>query len=221
MTVANVATLGLIGAGNIGRQVARLAVNAGYGVVLSNSRGPESLADVVAALGPRARAATPEEAAASGDLVVVAVPLRAIGDVPVEPLRGKTVIDTTNYYPQRDGHVPALDRQETTSSELLQERLPGADVVKAFNHIYAAQLTTDGRPLGTPSRRALAIAGNDPSAKAQVRRVLDEFGFDTVDLGPLAESWRIQPGTPGYGPRLDAPGLSEALAAATRPAPAG
>lgn len=220
MTVKNVGTIGLIGAGNIGRQVAQLAVSAGYDVVLSNSRGPQSLTEVVAALGSQARPATPEEAASAGDLVVVTVPLKAIGDVPAGPLASKTVIDTTNYYPQRDGHLAVLDRQETTSSQLLQERLPGAHVVKAFNHIYAAQLTTDGRPAGEPGRRALAVAGDDPAAKAQVSELLDELGFDTVDVGRLTQSWRIQPDTPGYGPRLDAAGLSDALASATRPAPA-
>jgi len=123
------------------------------------------LADLVTELGPRARADTSEEAAAAGDLVVVAVPLKAIGDVPAGPLVGKTVIDTNNYYPRRDGNIAALDEDSVTSSELLQARLPGAHVVKAFNHIYARQITTDGRPPGTPNRRALAIAGDDPVAK--------------------------------------------------------
>jgi predicted dinucleotide-binding enzyme len=143
VTIDGVKTIGLIGAGNIGSQVARAAIASGYDVVISNSRGPETLADLVSELGPRARAVTPEEAAAAGDLVVVAIPLRAIGDVPAAPLVGKVVIDTNNYYPRRDGNIAGLDDDSITSSELLQSRLPGAHVVKAFNHIYARQITTD------------------------------------------------------------------------------
>ena len=210
------ATIGLIGAGHIGSQIARLAVAHGYRVVLSNSRGPESLADLVRELGPNARAATPVEAAKVGDLVVVTIPLKSIGSVPVEPLAGKVVIDTNNYYPQRDGPIRALDDESKTTDELLQAHLPRSKVVKAFNHIYAAQLTTDGRPPGTPNRRALAIAGDDPAAKATVTKLLDGFGFDTVDAGPLREGWRIQRDTPGYGPRRNAEELRRDLAAAKR-----
>jgi predicted dinucleotide-binding enzyme len=210
-------TIGLIGAGHIGSQVARLAVKHGHDVVVSNSRGPETLKELVAELGPRARAATSAEAAAAGDIVVVTIPLKNIRQVPVAPLAGKIVIDTNNYYPDRDGHIPELDNESTTTSELLQAHLPTSKVVKAFNHIYASQITTDGRPRGSKDRRALAIAGDDPSAKETVARLLDEFGFDTVDMGPLQESWRIQRDTPGYGPRRNAEALRQDLAAAKRP----
>jgi len=210
------ATIGLIGAGHIGSQVARLAVKSGYRVAISNSRGPDTLAALVEELGPNARAVTPLEAAQAGDIVVVTVPLKNYREVPVEPLRGKVVIDTNNYYPQRDGHIRELDDESTTTSELLQAHLPTSKVVKAFNHIYAAELTTDGRPPGTPRRRALVIAGDDPGAKATVTRLLDEFGFDTVDAGPLKEGWRIQRDTPGYGPRRTADELRRDLAAARR-----
>ena len=210
------ATIGLIGAGHIGSQVARLAIKNGYEVVLSNSRGPDTLADLVKELGPKARAATPKEAAQAGDMVVVTVPLKNFRQVPVEPLAGKVVIDTNNYYPQRDGHIPELDNESTTTSELLQSHLPASKVVKGFNHIYAAQLTTDGRPKGTPNRRALVIAGDDAAAKATVTHLLDQFGFDTVDAGPLKEGWRIQRDTPGYGPRRTADELRKDLAAARR-----
>ncbi|HEY7059185.1 MAG TPA: NADPH-dependent F420 reductase [Vicinamibacterales bacterium] len=210
------ATIGLIGSGQIGSQVARLAVANGYKVVLSNSRGPESLAGLVAELGPQARAATAIDAAKAGDIVVVSVPLRAYKSVPAEPLAGKIVIDTNNYYPQRDGHVAELDNESTTTAELLQAHLPKSKVVKGFNHIYASQLTTDGSPAGTPNRRALVIAGDDPGAKATVTRLLDQFGFDTVDAGPLKEGWRIQRDTPGYGPRRNAEELRRDLAAAKR-----
>jgi predicted dinucleotide-binding enzyme len=210
-------TIGFIGAGHIGSQVARAAIKAGYDVVLANSRGPETLEELVRELGPKARAGTAQDAATLGDLVVVTIPLRAIASVPVAPLDGKVVLDTNNYYPQRDGHIAALDAEKTTSSELLQAHLPKAKVVKAFNHIYAREITTDGKPAGQPDRRALAIAGNDDAAKATVTKLLDQFGFDTVDMGPLSESWRIQPGTPAYGPRRNAGELRADLAAAKRP----
>ena len=209
-------TIGLIGAGHIGSQLARLGVAHGFNVVISNSRGPETLSDLVAELGPSARAATPVDAAKAGDIVVVTVPLKIYRQVPAAPLAGKIVIDTNNYYPQRDGQIPELDNESTTSSELLQAHLPTSKVVKAFNHLYAAQLTTDGRPAGTPNRRALAIAGDDSAAKATVTKLLDQFGFDTVDAGPLKEGWRYQPHTPGYGPRRTAVELRQDLAAARR-----
>ena len=209
-------TIGLIGAGHIGSQVARLAASHGYDVVISNSRGPDTLSELVKELGPRARAGTVDDAATAGDIVVVTIPLKNYRQVPVAPLAGKVVIDTNNYYPQRDGHIPELDDESTTTAELLQQHLPASKVVKAFNHIYAAQLTTDGRPAGTPNRRALVIAGDDAGAKRVVTRLLDEFGFDTVDAGPLKEGWRIQRDTPGYGPRRTAEELRNDLAAARR-----
>jgi hypothetical protein len=209
-------TIGLIGAGKIGSQVARLAVSHGYSVVVSNSRGPDTLAGLVKELGPKARAGTPNEAASAGEIVVVTIPLKNYRSVPVAPLAGKIVIDTNNYYPQRDGHIPELDDESMTSAELLQAHLPQAKVVKAFNHIYASQLTTDGQPHGAPNRRALVIAGDDATAKATVTQLFDVFGFDTVDAGPLREGWRIQPDTPGYGPRRNAEQLRQDLAAAKR-----
>jgi 8-hydroxy-5-deazaflavin:NADPH oxidoreductase len=209
-------TIGFIGAGHIGSQLARLSVANGYDVVVSNSRGPETLLALVQELGPRARAGTVLEAACAGDIVVVSVPLKNYRAVPVEPLAGKIVIDTNNYYPQRDGHIRELDDETTTTSELLQAHLPTSKVVKAFNHIYAAELTTHGQPAGTRNRRALVIAGNDPAAKATVSGLIDQFGFDTVDAGSLGEGWRIQRDTPGYGPRRTAEELHRDLAAARR-----
>jgi len=209
-------TIGLIGAGHIGSQIARLAIAHNYDVVISNSRGPETLLDLVKELGPRARAATPVDAAKAGDIVVVTVPLKNYRSVPVEALAGKIVVDTNNYYPQRDGQIPELDNESTTTAELLQAHLPKSKVVKAFNHIYAGELTKHGQPAGIPNRRALVIAGNDASAKATVTRMLDAFGFDTVDAGPLEEGWRIQRDTPGYGPRRNAEELRRDLAAAKR-----
>ena len=210
------ATIGLIGAGHIGSQIARLAVSNGYDVVISNSRGPQTLSVLVRELGPRARAGTALEAAKAGEIVVVTIPLKNYRQVPVEPLAGKVVIDTNNYYPERDGHIPELDDESTTTSELLQAHLPKSKVVKAFNHIYAAELTTHGQPAGSQNRRALVIAGDDAAAKQTVTRLLDQFGFDTVDAGPLKEGWRIQRDTPGYGPRRTAEELRQDLAAAKR-----
>jgi 8-hydroxy-5-deazaflavin:NADPH oxidoreductase len=208
--------LGFIGAGHIGSQLARLAIANGYDVVLSNSRGPETLRELTAELGPRARAMTAYEAAKAGDIVVVSIPLRSYRDVPVQPLVGKVVIDTNNYYPQRDGHIRDLDDEVTTTSELLQTHLPTSKVVKAFNHISAADLTAHARPAGAKDRRALAIAGDDAEAKAAVARLIEQFGFDTVDAGRLAEGWRIQPDTPGYGPHRSAEELRRDLAKAQR-----
>ena len=209
-------TIGIIGAGNIGSQVARLAVGSGFDVVISNSRGPETLAELIAELGPAATAGTSTQAGEAGDIVVVTVPLKAYMDIPVEPLAGKVVIDTNNYYPQRDGQIEELDDEVTTSAELLQAHLPDSTVVKGFNHIQAADLTADALPAGAPGRRALAIAGDDDAAKAAATELFDRFGFDAVDAGPLAEGWRYQRDTPAYGPRQDTAQLSGALASAKR-----
>jgi predicted dinucleotide-binding enzyme len=191
-------TIGLIGSGNIGSTVARLAVEAGYDVVLSNSRGPETLAALVAELGPHASAATAPEAAAAGDIVVVTVPLKAYREVPVDPLRGKVVIDTNNYYPQRDGHIAELDDESTTVSELLQAHLPESRVVKSFNNIYFKHLGSLQRPSGSPERSVLAIAGDDAEAKKVVSELFDDLGYDAYDVGPLSEGWRYQRDTAAY-----------------------
>jgi predicted dinucleotide-binding enzyme len=191
-------TVGLIGSGRIGGTVARLSVAAGHQVVLSNSRGPETLRDLVTELGPQARAGTVAEAAASGDIVVVSVPLKAYTSVPAGPLAGKTVIDTGNYYPERDGQIAELDSGSVTSSELLQQHLPGAAVVKAFNNIFFKHLQSLARPSGAADRSFLPIAGDDPAAKSAVTAFLDSIGYGAVDAGPLAESWRQQPGQPVY-----------------------
>lgn len=207
---SGVQTIGLIGSGNIGSTVARLAVAAGYNVVLSNSRGPETLASLVSELGAQARAATPAEAAAAGDIVVVTVPLRAYRSVPVEPLAGKIVIDTNNYYPDRDGRIAEIDNGTATVSGLLQQHLGTAKVVKAFNNIYYKHLESLPRPTGAAERSALPIAGDDAAAKAVVTAFLDAIGYDAVDAGGLKESWRFERDMPAYGviyfSKLPAPG---------------
>jgi len=191
-------------------------VELGYDVVISNSRGPETLQDLVAELGPKARAATSAEAAAAGDFAVVTVPLKNYKDVPVEPLAGKIVIDTNNYYWERDGRIPALDNGETTTSGMLQEHLPQSKVAKGFNHIMAKDITTDGTPAGTENRRALATASDYPEAAELVTRLYDEFGFDTVNVGPLSESWRVERDRPAYVARQNAKELTDNLAKAPR-----
>jgi 8-hydroxy-5-deazaflavin:NADPH oxidoreductase len=191
-------TIGFIGAGHIGGKVAEAAADAGFDVVVSGARGPAALAPLVAQLGPRARAATVEEAAAVGEIVVVAVPVAAFSDIPVEPLVGKVVINTTNYNPSREGHIAEIDDGSSTVSGLLQRRLPSSHVVKAFNMISAAQVPTDGTPKGTPNRRALALAGDDAGARKTVAEIYDSFGFDAVDAGPLSESWRFGRGQPAF-----------------------
>jgi predicted dinucleotide-binding enzyme len=166
---------------------------------MSNSRGPDTLRGLVADLGPSAEAATAADAAAAGDVVVVTIPLGHYQQVPVAPLQGKVVIDTMNYYPQRDGRIAALEDESTTTSELLQAHLPQSSVVKAFNNIFFQHLAALARPHGAPDRSALAIAGDDGLAKATVSTLLDAIGYDSVDLGPLAQGWRIQRDTAAYG----------------------
>jgi predicted dinucleotide-binding enzyme len=179
---------------------------------MSNSRGPETLADLVAELGPKARAATAVEAAQAGDIVVVTIPLHRYREVPVEPLAGKVVIDTDNYYPQRDGQIAELDDGSATTAGLLAEHLPTSKIVKAFNNIYFVDLGTDGTPAGSPDRRALPIAGDDVDAKAVVATLIDSFGFDVVDAGPLSEGRRFERDKPAYVKRFDANALRAALA---------
>jgi predicted dinucleotide-binding enzyme len=191
-------TIGFIGSGEIGSTLARLAIEAGHDVVLSNSRGPETLSDLANQLGNRARAATPAAAAAAADIAVVTVPLKAYRQVPVEPLHGKVVIDTNNYYPDRDGHIAVLDAESTTTSELLQAHLPQSRVVKAFNNIIASHIVPLHRPSGDPERSVLAIAGDDNAAKQTATEFIDSIGYDTYDVGPLSEGWRYQRDTAAY-----------------------
>ncbi len=204
--------IGLIGVGHVGGTIAKLAVEHGHEVVLSNSRGAGTLVAMARDLGGRAVAGTSVEAARAGEIVVVAIPLRAYVNVPVAELAAKTVIDANNYYPQRDGHIPELDDGTKTSSELLATHLREANVVKAFNSIGAADLASQGQRAGTPGRRALPIAGDNADAKRTVEGLIDEFGFDVVDAGPLVEGRRFQPGMPASLTRLDIDGLRAALA---------
>jgi len=209
-------TIGFIGSGHIGGNLARAAVAHGYDVVVSNSRGPETLAELVQELGPQARAATPSEAAEVGDFAVVSVPFHAIRAVPAEPLRGKLVLDPNNYYPQRDGEIAELEDESTTTSEMLQAHLPGAHVVKAFNHIASAHILEHAAPAGAPRRRAIGIAADDSEAKERAISFINEIGFDVVDVGPLAEGWRVQRDTPVCERPLTAEQMRPKIAEARR-----
>ncbi len=224
--VPGMTTIGIIGSGNIGGTVAALAVAAGHEVILSNSRGPETLRDLADGLGPRARAGTTEEAA-SGELVLVSVPLTAYGAIAALPLAGKVVMDTGNYYPGRDGVLPDLEAKTVTDTGYLARQLPGASVVKVFNNIFYKHLEHLARPAGAADRSALPIAGDDDAAKAAVVAFVDSIGYDAVDAGPLSESWRLQSGSPAYGAPYgpfadeqgtpaDASAIRSALAEATR-----
>lgn len=191
-------TLGIIGAGEVGSQIARKAIANGYRVVIANSRGPETLAPLIEELGPAARAATAVEAASAGDWVVIAVPLKLDNDMPVAALAGKIVLDTNNYMPWRDGRFPVLDSGRMTVHELRQKQLPASKIAKAFSHIQAPRLFTSARPPGTPDRHALSVSSDFPQAVALVTRLYDQFGYDTVDNSPLSESWRSGPGQPAW-----------------------
>lgn len=196
--------IGIVGAGNIGANAARLFVNAGHEVALSNSRGPETLKDVVAELGGRARALTVEEAAQFGDVVLVSIPFGKYRALPAEAFRGRVVIDSNNYYPNRDGRIAELDRGETTSSEMLAAYLLGARVVKGFNTIWFEHLKTQGdRGLPLAERRVILIAGDDAEAKKTVAGLIEEIGFAAVDTGALGEGGRRQqPDSPVYNKTL-------------------
>ena len=209
-------TIGILGSGHVGSNLAKAAITHGYDVVLSNTQGPDSLAGLIKELGPRASAATPAKAAAAGDFAIVAIPLATIGQVPVEPLAGKVVIATINYFPQRYGHVPEIDDGTTTAPGLLQAHLPASRVVRAFSMINAEEMSGDGHPLGDPRRRALALAGDDPAAKQLVAGLYKEFGFDAVDIGGLDESWRVDAGQPAFVTRQNAAELTANIAKAKR-----
>jgi 8-hydroxy-5-deazaflavin:NADPH oxidoreductase len=209
--------IGILGAGKIGGTLATLLTRAGHDVALANSRGPETLADQVAALGPRAHAATAADAAAFGELVVLAVPLFRHAELDPEPFAGRIVVDADNYYPERDGHIAALDEKKATSSGLLAEQLPGARVVKAFNTINWRHLGELGRPdAPAADRRAVPVAGDDAAAKAVLVGLIDEIGFTAVDAGTLADSWRQEPGTPVYGAEVTPTEATTLLASAHR-----
>lgn len=206
--------IGIIGAGMVARAVAVRAVACGHQVMLSNSRGPKTLFTLRASIG--CEVGSPEDAAHFGEIIVIVIPLEAYASVPVGNTSGKIVIDTNNYYPDRDGRIAELDAKTTTTSELLARHLPASRVVKAFNAIPATELEQGGNTAPSGERRALPIAGDDGEAKRVVGDLQDAFGFDTLDAGPLSEGWRFEEGTPAYCVPLDLRSLEKVLAGTVR-----
>jgi predicted dinucleotide-binding enzyme len=198
--------IGIIGAGNIGATAAKLFVEAGYEIAIANSRGAETLQDLVADLGKRAQAASAEDAAKFGEIVFVSIPFGKYKQLPVEALSGKIVIDSNNYYPERDGNYIELDEDKTTSSELLAKHIEDARVVKGFNTIWFEHLKTQGdKNLPTMERRAIFIAGDDAEAKKAVATLIEDIGFAAVDTGGLQDGGEAQqPGTAIYNQNLTA-----------------
>jgi predicted dinucleotide-binding enzyme len=208
--------IGIIGSGNIGSTLTRRLSALGHDVSVANSRGPESLRDLAAETG-----ATPVnvgEAAKGAELVIVTIPEGKIPQLPAglfdEAADGAVIVDTGNYYPQRDGRIAGIEDESLTESEWVAQQL-GRPVIKAFNNIKARHLLENGTAAGTPGRIALPVAGDDQQAKEKVLRLVDELGFDAVDAGPLAESWRQQPDSPIYVADPDADSARKLLAAAT------
>jgi 8-hydroxy-5-deazaflavin:NADPH oxidoreductase len=195
--------IAIIGSGKIGATLARRFTETGHEVTLANSRGADSLAELVTELGPRAHAAEDiASAAVAGEVVVLAVPFFLYDRLPAAAFAGKIVVDASNYYADRDGAIPALQDDSTTSSELIAAHLPGAHVVKAFNTMIWTQLGADGRPAGHRDRLLHFVAGDDTDAKATVRVLADDIGFDTIDHGGLAAGRAQQPGSAVYGVSL-------------------
>jgi Predicted dinucleotide-binding enzymes len=206
--------IGIIGAGNIGTAVAHLAVRAQHEVMLASARGPEALAPLVSEIG--CAAGTLDEAGAFGSLILLAIPLKNYPQLPDRVFAGKIVMDTGNYYPNRDGIIAPLETCQTTTSQWGARFLGGAIIVKAFNSILAGHIQRDAKPRGAPDRRALPIAGDDPTANARVAEFIDSIGFDVVDAGPLSESWRFERARPVYCRVLNRMALTDGLAKTTR-----
>jgi len=207
--------IGVIGAGNIGANAARLFVKADHQVAISNSRGPQTLETLVEELGDNATAATVEQARDFGDIVFISIPLGKYTDLPTNGWEDKIVIDSNNYYPERDSNMPDLDSGATTSSELLLQHLPGARIVKGFNTIWFEHLRSQGNvELPLEDRRAIFIAGDDSDAKAVVAKLIEDIGFAAVDTGFLAAGGRTQqPGAVIYNKELTAAEAAKALGA--------
>ncbi|GAB2916981.1 MULTISPECIES: NADPH-dependent F420 reductase [unclassified Streptomyces] len=207
--------IGIIGAGNIGGNLTRRLTALGHEVAVANSRGPQTLTALAEETG--AKPVTAPEAAQGARVVVVAVPLKAVPHLPAGFLDGAAenaaVIDTGNYYPQRDGRIAAIE-DGLTESRWTEEQI-GHPVIKAFNGTYAQDILDRARPQGAADRLVLPVAGDDPAAKQVVRDLIDALGFDTVDGGGLDDSWRQQPGTPVYGNRGDADAVTKALSEAS------
>lgn len=208
--------IGIIGAGMIGGTLAKRLVALGHQVAIANSRGPDTLRGVARETG--ATPVTIRDAARFGEIVVVTIPERAVPALPKDLFAGVpedvVVIDTGNYYPARDGSIAPIEAGQTESGWVAQHL--GRPVVKAFNSIFFKSLAEKGVPRGTKGRVALPVSGDPPAARAKVIKVIDELGFDAIEVGGLDESWRHQPGTPAYTRDYDLESLRAALAAAQK-----
>jgi predicted dinucleotide-binding enzyme len=209
-------TITVIGAGHIGRSFSLAAIATGYEIVIANNSGPETLGELVAELGPNARAATPTDAVRAGSVVILAIPLPGSSALPVEAFAGKVVLATCNYFAKRDGPIAELDSGAMTVPQYLQARLPKSKLARAFNHLDAAAIASDGTPVGTSNRRALGYAGDDPGARRLAAGLYEELGFDAVDVGGLADAWRLDVDQPTFVVRQNADELRANLARAKR-----
>jgi predicted dinucleotide-binding enzyme len=203
--------VGFIGAGHIGGNLARLAAKAGHEVLVSNSRNPKTLFTLLGQIGDKAKGGSPKDAALFGDIVVIAIPFSSHLEMSVEELKGKVVIDANNHFPARDGNYPEIDSGKVTSAELLARHLYGAKVVRTFSSVTSGDLLTDARPMGSPERRAIPLAGDDAAAKRVVAGFVSELGFDTLDVGGLSQGRKFEVDSKVFGAKLNLAALKAAL----------
>ncbi|MGI9822444.1 NADPH-dependent F420 reductase [Agromyces sp. Marseille-Q5079] len=212
MHVADRPTIGIFGAGKVGTALARLLVGSGYDVVMAGSPRQTALALLVSVVAPGARVGTPDELVAQADVIIVAVPFGKAASVPWSEFGGRIVVDAMNYWPPVDGHIVEVDADERSTSEIMAARNPEARLVKSLNHVGYHEMEDDSMDAGSPLRRAMAVVGDDPDARAVLARIIDDLGFDPVDGGPLANGRALEPGHPAFGRELSADELRALVA---------